>query len=76
MGAAGLNLAACAPGEGRQGDPAAYATVVAKVTVVFDRISKRANACEAALRSRGLSAAGGPMRRRKEGRQKQLAVGF
>ena len=46
-------LAACAPGEGRQGDPAAYATVVAKVTVVFDRISKRANACEAALRSRG-----------------------
>ena len=46
-------LVACAPGEGRQGDPAAYATVVAKVTVVFDRISKRANACEAALRSRG-----------------------
>ena len=46
-------LAACAPGEGRQGDPAAYSTVVAKVTVVFDRISKRANACETALRSRG-----------------------
>ncbi len=49
-------LAACAPGEGRQGDPAAYATVVAKVTVVFDRISKRANACEVALRSRGQGA--------------------
>ena len=67
-------LVACAPGEGRQGDPAAYATVVAKVTVVFDRISKRANACEAALRSRGLSAAADAIRRLQEAEKEKLEL--
>ena len=67
-------LAACAPGEGRQGDPAAYATVVAKVTVVFDRISKRANACEAALRSRGLSAAADAIRRLQGAEKEKLEL--
>ena len=67
-------LVACAPGEGRQGDPAAYATVVAKVTVVFDRISKRANACEAALRSRGLSAAADAIRRLQQAEKEKLEL--
>ena len=32
-------------------------TQVAKITVVFDLVSRRFNACEAALRARGLAAA-------------------
>ena len=67
-------LAACSPGEGRQGDPAAYATVVAQVTVVFDRISKRANACEAALRARGLAAAADCIRRLQNYEKEKLEL--
>ena len=38
-------------------------TQVAKITVVFDLVSRRFNACEAALRARGLAAAADCCRR-------------
>ena len=44
------------------------------MTVVFDRISKRANACEAALRSRGLSAAADAIRRLQEAEKEKLEL--
>ena len=49
-------LDACRSADGAV-DVGAYATVVEKITVVFNLISMRFNACEAALRARSLAAA-------------------
>ena len=56
------------------GDVVAYAPVVPRVTVVFDRISKRVNAIEAALRARGLGAAGDALRRVQNGEREKLEL--
>ena len=55
-------------------DVAAYAAVVQKITKIFELISKRFNACEAALRSRSLGAAADCCRRVQNNEKDKLEL--
>ena len=65
-------LDACRVGDGYDGT--AYAQVVAEVTKSFDLISRRVNACEAALRGRHLAPAADCVRRVQDAEREKLQL--